>query len=285
MDMNAGTNPAPGGTESLIASNRASWDARAGVHEQSAFYDLEGLLRGEDHLAAFEYAELGDLTGRDLVHLQCHLGTDTVCLARAGARAVGLDFSAESVARARRIAAEAGVDVEYVHADVYDAVSALGGRAFDVVHTGKGALNWLPDLDAWARVAAELLRPGGLLHVVELHPLFTAAADEQPELASRLVLDWPAVATGEPNRFEAGQTYTDGPPLPGHTVTYEWSFGIGDVVRAVLGAGLRLVSLTEHEITPWARWDGMRPEGRWWRLPEGAPRVPLLFSLRAVRDA
>ncbi|MFB9429673.1 class I SAM-dependent methyltransferase [Streptoalloteichus tenebrarius] len=288
MDKTPGTTPprpAGAGVDAMMETNRANWDARAGVHEGSRFYDVAGLLRGEDHLAPFEYAELGDLRGRDLVHLQCHLGTDTVCLARAGARAVGLDFSEESVARARRIAEDAGLDIEYVRANVYDAVSALGGRTFDVVHTGKGALNWLPDLGEWARVAAALLRPGGMLHVVEFHPLFTAGADEQPDLARRLVLDWDYLATGEASRFDGGDTYTDGPAVTGMTETYEWSYGLGDVVGAVLDAGLRLVSLAEHDISPWARWEGMRPDGRWWRMPEGAPKLPLLFSLRAVRDA
>ncbi|MQA03725.1 MAG: methyltransferase domain-containing protein [Streptosporangiales bacterium] len=267
----------------MMRVNARNWDARTPVHADSAFYDLAGLRAGAERLAPFEYEELGGLAGRDLVHLQCHIGTDTVCLARAGARAVGVDFSAESVTTARRIAAECALDVRYECANVYDAAAVLDGATFDVVYTGKGSLVWLPDLHHWARVVAELLRPGGELYLVEFHPLLAAFADGQP--ADDLVVAYDYLPGRGAERLDSTQTYTDGAALAADTVSYQWTHDLGSVVNAVLGAGLRVTSLVEHVVLPWDRFPGMLPTGNgWWRLPASRPRVPLLYSLRAVRD-
>jgi SAM-dependent methyltransferase len=262
----------------MIEANRANWDARVPVHLRG--YDLDHLRRGGQRLAGFEYAAI-DVAGRDVLHLQCHIGTDTICLARHGARAVGLDLSGASVAAARELAAECGVDVEYVESDVYAAVEALGGRRFDVVYTGKGALCWLPDLHRWARVVAELLRPGGVLYAIDFHPLLLAAADPQPEHG--LLLDGNYLGAG-PERYDSPDTYAGRGALSGSTVSYEWAHGLDEVLDAVLSAGLRLTAFVEHDVSCWRRFPGMTDLGDgWFGLPNGAPRLPLMFSVRAVQ--
>jgi SAM-dependent methyltransferase len=261
----------------MIEANRANWDARVPVHLRG--YGLDHLRRGGQRLAGFEYAAI-DVEGRDVVHLQCHIGTDTICLARHGARAVGLDLSGASVAAARELAAECEVDVEYVESDVYAAVEALGGRRFDVVYTGKGALCWLPDLHRWARVVAELLRPGGLLYAVDFHPLMLAAADEQP--ARGLVLDGNYLGAG-PERYDSPLTYAGEGVLAGSTVTYEWAHGLDEVLDAVLSAGLRLTAFVEHDVTCWPRWDMADLGDGWYGWRDGALRLPLMFSVRAEK--
>jgi SAM-dependent methyltransferase len=194
---------------------------------------------------------------------------------------VGLDVSGASIAAARNLAAECGVDVEYVHGDVHAAVAALGGRRFDIVYTGKGALCWLPDLHRWAAVVAELLRPGGVLHLVEFHPLMLAAADEQP--GRGLLLDGDYLAAG-PRRWDTPLSYAGPGEVSGATVHYEWAHGIDEVLDAVLSAGLRLTGFAEHDVTCWGRWPGLVDLGDGWRgWPEGAPRIPLMFSVRAER--
>ncbi len=258
----------------MIETNRANWDARVPVHLRG--YGLDHLRAGGQRLADFEYAAV-PVAGRDVLHLQCHIGTDTVCMARHGARAVGLDLSGESVAAARALAGECGVDVEYVQSDVYGAVAALGGRCFDVVYTGKGALCWLPDLHRWAEVVAQLLRPGGLLHLVEFHPLMLAAADVQP--AGGLLLDGDYLATG-PTRWDEPVSYAGEGTLTDATVHYEWAHGLDEVLDAVLSAGLRLTSFVEHDVTCWGRWPGLVDLGDGWsRWPAGAPRLPLMYSV------
>lgn len=267
----------------MMSANQANWDARTPVHLASRFYGLDQDLDPTRWFAPFEWDDLGELVGRDVLHLQCHLGTETIAFARRGARAVGLDFSGASVAAANGIAEKAGLDVTYVQANVYDAVPALEGRQFDVVYTGKGALCYLPDLDRWAGVVAQLLRPGGRLYIVEFHPLLNSlgpkpGAGEGPELLLRH--DYLG-GDGAVHR-DATHTYTDGPAVEGATDSYEWMHGISEVVNALVDAGLTIRRLTESDELPWPRWPQMvRTPSGWWRLPE--PRIPLLYGLLATR--
>ncbi|WP_406404080.1 class I SAM-dependent methyltransferase [Streptomyces uncialis] len=267
----------------MMGSNEANWDARTPVHLASGFYGLADGLDPARWFAPFEWDDLGPLDGRDLVHLQCHLGTETLAFAERGAHAVGLDLSGASVRAARDIAARAKADIPYVQANVYDAVEALEGRRFDVVYTGKGALCYLPDLDRWAGTIARLLRPGGRLYVVEFHPLLNAlgpkpGADEGAELLLRHDYLGGRGAVLRDARY----TYTDGPAVSGATDSYEWMHGLGEIVDAVVGAGLRIETLREYDELPWPRWPDMtRTPSGWWRLPENAPRVPHMFALLA----
>ena len=232
--------------------------------------DLAPVRAGRPRLAAFEYAAM-DVAGRDVLHLQCREGADSICLARHGARVVGLDRSPAAVTAARALAQECAVEVEYVEGDVHDAVAALSGRRFDVVYTGKGALRCLPDLPRWAGVVAALLNPGGLLQVVEFHPLVQVA----DPTGARLTGDYFVERTPP---FDDG----DGPVEPERQ---RFMHGVGDVVATIVGAGLRVTGLQEHPLTPRPPWPGLRARGDgWWSWPAGAPRLPLLYSVQAVRD-
>jgi SAM-dependent methyltransferase len=163
-------------------------------------------------------------------------------------------------------------------------VAALGGRRFDVVYTGKGALCWLPDLHRWARVAAELLRPGGVLYAIDFHPLLQAAADDQP--ATGLLLSGNYLGVG-PERFDSPVTYTGDGLLAENTVSYEWAHGLDEVLDAVQSAGLRLTGFVEHDVSCWRRFPSMIDLGDGWSgwsgWPDGAPRLPLMFSVRAEK--
>lgn len=282
--------PAAGGTpstEEMVLANQANWDARTPVHVASEFYGLDGSRTAEDWFAPFEWTDLGSLQGRDVLHLQCHLGTETAAFAERGAaHTVGLDFSAAAVAEARRLAAAAGRDVEFVRSDVHRAVEALGDRRFDVVYTGKGALCYLPDLTAWAGVISSLLRPGGTFYLVEFHPLLDALGPTTSPDPQQLRLHYDYLGGRGPIRSDTPRTYTDGPPLTGATTSYEWRHGIGEVVSAVTGAGLTVQLVRETELLPWKRFDAMVPaDNGWWRLPPSEPVIPLLFALRAVKPA
>ena len=152
------------------AANLARWDEAAPLHAASELCDLVGFRSGRDDIRPFELIELEGVEALDLVHLQCHLGRDTLSWDRHGARVVGLDFSPAAIEVATQLAVDCEIDAEFVCADVYDARDALAGRCFDIVYTGIGALGWLPDIDEWALVVDGLLRPGGILYLVEIHP-------------------------------------------------------------------------------------------------------------------
>lgn len=273
-------------TVERLRANRANWDNRVPIHVASRFYGIDDpARRAEDWFGPFEWEDLGDLHGRDIIHLQCHLGTETVAFARKGARTVGLDFSGESIAAATRIAQQEGVEAEYVRADVYDAVDALGGRQFDVVYTGKGALCYLPDLCSWATVIADLLRPGGRVYIVEFHPVLQSLSPKpDPADGPELLLRHDYLEGRGAIERNAEFTYTDGPALQEATRAYEWNHGLGEVVTALVSAGLTITRLRETELLPWPRWQRMvRDESGWWRLPSTDPRIPLLYGLTAAK--
>jgi SAM-dependent methyltransferase len=154
-------------------ANRLNWDDRAGIHttDRSGTYPISTVISGGSSLNPIETKEIGDISGKDIVHLQCHIGLDTISLKNLGAKSVtGLDFSARSIAQAREFAREAGAKVLFVEGSVYDAQRLLGGETFDLVYVTWGAINWLGDIGRWARVVAALLRPGGALYLLDTHP-------------------------------------------------------------------------------------------------------------------
>ncbi len=258
--------------------NRANWDDRVPVHLASELYDLEGFRAGADSLRPFEAAEVGDVTGKLLVHLQCHVGLDTLSWARNGALVSGLDFSEPAIEAARSLAADLAIDASFVVADVYDAVTALGGRRFDVVYTGTGALVWLPDMPRWAGVVATLLEPGGFLYLVEGHPFAQILDDAQ---GANIVRDY---FDDRPWVEDYPYTYTDGPALK-HTRSVEIQHRLGQIVTALADAGLRIDFLNEHDFDAFQRFESLERHGGQYRFPAGRPRVPMMFSLRATRPA
>jgi len=271
-----------------FALNRAAWDEWAPAHAASPGYALERFLSDPSYLSEvvrFDLPLLGDVAGLDGVHLQCHIGTDTVSLARLGARMTGLDFSPASLAEARRLAAGAGNHVEFVEALVYDAPAVLGRERFDFVFTGIGALCWLPKIRPWAAVVAELLRPGGWLFIREGHPMMWALADHRTD--GLLVVDYPYFEHEQPIVDDEGGTYVETDVKFEDHVSHSWNHGLGEIVTALLDAGLQLRTLVEHDSVPWeAIPEAMeRTAAKEWRLAERPERLPTTYTLRAVKPA
>jgi len=286
--VDAGATPLP---PEARAANLRLWDAWTRIHENSAFYDVEGFRAGGTSLLPLELEELGPLVheGTTLLHLQCHFGLDTLSWARRGARVVGLDFSGEAVSLARRLAAETGLDgrAEFVCADVYDAGAHLGARTFDVVFVSWGAIEWLPDLDAWARVVARHLRPDGTLYVAEIHP-FASSLDEVPGTHDVQVKYRLLPAPERPYVDPVEGSYAERTADTEGLVAWGWEHNFSEIIGALTDAGLRLQHLHEFPMAPAPFWDWMvRDEDRWWWLPAkggGVRRdLPLSFSLRATR--
>nr|WP_255497066.1 MULTISPECIES: methyltransferase domain-containing protein [unclassified Mycolicibacterium] len=260
------------------------WDERAPAHAGSPDYAVDRLVADPESLSdvvRFDLPRLGDITGLRAVHLQCHIGTDTLSLARLGARMTGLDFSRASIAIARSIAARAGVGIDYVESDVYSAASVLGQDGFDLVYTGVGALVWLPDIRRWAEMVATLLRRGGRLFLREGHPVLWAVDEQRTDA---ITLGYPYFEHADPMRFDASDTYVETDAVFVHTESREWNHGLGEIVSALLDAGLRLSMLVEHDSVPWEALPGrMHNTDGEWRLDEHAERLPLSYTLQAVK--
>jgi SAM-dependent methyltransferase len=272
-----------------LDANRAHWDDRAAIHLESHFYDVEGWLRDRPGPRARELDALGDVDGLTLAHLQCHFGLDTLAFARAGATVTGLDFSPTAIDAARQIAQQAGLASAstFVCANVDDAPTALDHATFDIVYVSLGALCWLPSVERWARAAATLLvRPGGRLYLHDIHPLAWALADDA------FTLTYTYFEQAEPLAIDEPQTYTDQDRPLAHPRNYEWNHSLGEIVTALIGAGLRITRLVEHDWTVHQAWPWLVPvppahgvgsrEHRWTN-PASMPRVPLTYTLMAER--
>ncbi len=235
------------------------------------------------HVVRFDLPRLGDIGGLQGVHLQCHIGTDTISLARLGARMTGLDFSPASLEQARLLSDRAGPHVEFVEAELYQAAAVLGKEAFDFVFTGIGALCWLPSVDRWANVVTDLLVPGGRLFLREGHPMLWTLEDRRAD--GLLVAEYPYFERGQPMVFDDPGTYVETESRFTHTVTHEWNHGIGEIVTALLAAGMELTMLVEHDSVPWEALPGQmtRVERDEWRLTDRPWRLPHTYTLQAVK--
>lgn len=224
--------------------------------------------------------EVGDVRGRTLLHLQCHFGKDTLSWARRGAGVTGADFSERAIFHARALAAELGLDATFVCSPLDDLPDALGGQ-FEVVYTSRGVLGWLPDLTRWGQVVAHFLAPGGTFFLHEIHPAFQVYDEEAAEPPLRVRHSY--FGGGEPLRLEYEGSYAVA-DTGKRSVEYGWSHGLGEIVAALLDAGLRLTALREHPTVPWRSLPYLVEDSGGWRLPDSVPPQPLSFTLRATRD-
>ncbi len=233
-----------------LAVNLANWNSRVPFHEQG--YGLER-YRADPALLSevvqFDRPRLGDVAGLHGVHLQCHIGSDTLSLARLGARMTGLDFSGPALSVARRLAADCGAKIEYVEAELYRAVETLGGGRFDLVYTGIGALSWLPDIRRWAAVVSALLRPGGRLFVRDAHPMLVALTEPRPD--GLVTMEFPYFERGGGICFVARKTYVPHDGELASPASISFNHGLAETITAVMEAGLTLTAIEEHESAPW----------------------------------
>lgn len=269
-----------------LDANRAAWDEMAAIHAGGA-YDVEGFRAGRTGVRPNVPDDLGDVSGKRLLHLQCHFGMDTLMWARRGARATGVDFSPVAIQEACKLRDEVGLEAEFVQSDVLELPRNLVGQ-FDIVITYFGVLPWLPDLQRWGQVAAHFLAPGGLLYVADTHPVAALYEVGGGDTAPSLHYDY--FTHGRAQRFESsGGTYADPSAQTENRVTYEWQHTLQDILGAVVNAGLRVEYLHEFPYTfynvhyyqqgpPLMR---QNADGWWW-MNENPHRFPLMFSLRAA---
>lgn len=285
--------------DDYLTVNAANWDARAEVHMGPGGYRVDAMADPAwlSSIVSFDRPRLGDVSGLDALHLQCHLGTDTISLARLGARMTGVDLSAQSLRYARVLAERAGAQIGYVQADVYSAPEALGGRTFDLVYTGIGALCWLPDIRQWGRTVTRLLRPGGRLFVRDGHPVLNSVVglvvrDRHPDRDQQPDISGPGAVTPALElpywENEEGLTWSDEKSYAGQSpvaspVCREWNHALSEIVMAVLDAGLTLELLEEHDSVPWDALPGLmvQNDAEEYRLADRPQRLPASFTLSA----
>jgi SAM-dependent methyltransferase len=262
-------------------ADQSNWNRLAPLHAQSAFYDVASFKAGRSTLQRLEREELGDVAGRSMLHLQCHFGMDTLSWARLGARVTGVDYAESAIELARKLGCEAGLEAQFVCASIYDLPERLTGT-FDIVFTSYGVLCWLPDLPAWGRVIAHFLKPGGIFYIADGHP-FAGVFYNEPDAAG-LQVAYPYFHREEPEAYPCDGSYATDPGVEVKHISYEWCHTLGDVVNALLDAGLRLQFLHEFPFGFYKAFPFMvRSEDGKWRLPEHQESLPLIFSLKATK--
>ena len=280
------------------SGNLGHWEDLAAFHGtgNDSYYDIPALVSGEMSLRTVEVEAVAIATrglsvdGLAIAHVQSHIGVDSIHLARLGARVTAFDFSPTALERLRELAGLCGVEVRTVLADSQEIASPAFAEhhgTFDVVYATIGVVSWIADLGAWMRGAAALLKPGGRLVLLELHPLVC-----MPETVDPLVMDFPYANTGL-RHYEGTGSYAN----PEADLTWsidQFGWSIGETVNTAIDAGLSIVRLIEHVEAPFdPRGDILvQEEDGMFRLrlgtgADGAPAEPLpvLFTLVAERPA
>jgi SAM-dependent methyltransferase len=262
--------------------NRAHWDEATDVHLASDFYDVASFKAGQNRLHGIERAELGDVSGKTLLHLQCHFGLDTLSWARLGAEVTGIDFSERAIEEARALAKELSIPATFLVSELYELPANLSGQ-FDIVFTSYGAIYWLPDIKRWGEIAGSYVKPGGTFYIAEFHPvgfMFDTDHGQNPD-ASDYVRRYPYFHSDRPIRDESPD-YADPSTAMKNTVTYSWSHSLSDIINALIGGGLQIEYVHEFPFSTIQEFGFLEQhdDGNWYP-PEDKYDMPMIFSIKA----
>ncbi|MFH2055150.1 MAG: methyltransferase domain-containing protein [bacterium] len=266
--------------DDLLKANRDHWDKLTPLHGDSEFYDVEGFRQGRCVLTAIDVEEVGDVSGKSLLHLQCHFGLDTLSWARRGATVTGVDFSEKAIALAQALAEELSLPARFICSEVAKLTESLREQ-FDIIYTSGGVLGWLPELRSWATAITACLKPTGFFYLREFHP--TAYTYDDRKGVTEPTPHFPYFSLQEPLRFEDEWSYA-GPHLGEKSVNFEWPHPLSEIINSLLEAGLRLEYL--HEF-PYCTFQShpflVQGDDGFWRYPEKPNSLPLMFSIKAAK--
>ncbi len=254
--------------------NRKHWDDRTEAHFSHPDYKVKEFLEGTFDLHPLELKEVGDVSGKTLLHLQCHFGMDTLTWARKGAKVTGADISDKSIAYAEKLAQEAKItDARFIRTDLIDLPEKLDDE-FDIVFTSYGAIWWMSDIDKWAQVAAKYVKKGGFFYIADDHPASQMFDGEKKVI--------------EPYFHWGTERYYDETDYCAKDVVIEeevgWRWSLGDIVNALIKAGLTIEFLNEHPFCVYDKWPSfVKDEDGWYYYPDRKNDIPLTFSIKATK--
>ena len=260
--------------EEYLKVNRDMWNHWAEAHVNSAFYDNESFKKGRNSLNDIELKHLGDISGKDLLHLQCHFGQDTLSLARMGAKVTGLDLSDVAIETARNLATELGIEADFICANVLEMGKHLD-RQFDIIFNTYGIVGWHPDLLPWAQGIADHLKPGGEFHLTEFHPVVWMYNEDFTQVT------YGYFNTGE--IIEEAEGSYAAPDLKGMKTNYSWNQTLSDVISALLAAGLQLTLLEEYDYSPYPIFNESVQGEKGYQIKGLEGKLPLVYSIVAQK--
>jgi 2-polyprenyl-3-methyl-5-hydroxy-6-metoxy-1,4-benzoquinol methylase len=262
--------------QSNFEENKKAWNKRTAVHKDSAFYDLDTFKMGKSSLNKIELEELGDVTGKSLLHLQCHFGMDTMSWAREGANCAGVDLSDEAISLAKQINDELKLNTEFVCCNVYDLKQHLD-KKFDIVFTSYGTIGWLPDLGAWAAIVSHFLKPGGTFYIADFHPVLWMM-DENFE---KIKYDY---FNTETITEEISGTYTNR-DAPIKSTEHSWNHPFSEIINALLKHNLQIQQFNEFTYSPYNCFNNLEQStDGMWRIKGMHEKMPMMYSIKAVKQ-
>jgi SAM-dependent methyltransferase len=261
-----------------LQTNRELWEEWTDINSRSKMYDLDAFKQGRNKIDPLILSEMGDVTGKSMLHMQCHFGLDTLSWARLGADVTGADFSPKAIQLAQSLSSELNIPAHFICCDIYALPQHLQGK-FDIVFASYGVLAWLPDFPRWMRIASSFLKPGGTFYLADGHPNSWVF----DEYSNDWVLKYPYFQK-EPMVCEANGSYADRSPDNKSMTSYQWQHTLGEIVTAMCDNGLRLEFLHEFGFVEFQAHPSLveKSDG-FWHHPDGDDRLPLLFSLKAVK--
>ncbi len=271
-------------SDPFTEANRKLWNEWTELHIQAGTdYRalVEKLEAGGSVLDEDEQGELGEVSGKTLLHLQCHLGLSALSLARCGAIVTGVDWTERAIAHARSLSQKLGLPAEFICSDVYDLPAVLN-RRFDLVYTSGGVLTWLPDLERWAEIVSHFLKPGGTFYMREIHPIRRVLLPPRPDAFGAPVEH--GYFKPEPTRVPERGSYATPDASSVHTAYY-WTHNLGEIVSALCAAGLRLEYLHEFpQVVENCYTYDETAEGAVTRRLIHDVAIPRAFSVRATKQ-
>lgn len=262
--------------QEYFEANKELWNQRTVVHKDSSFYNLAGFKNGETVLTPIELKELGDVSGKTMLHLQCHFGMDSLDWARRGALVTGVDLSDNAIQEATQLNKELGLNARFVCCNVYD-TSLHVKELFDIVFTSYGTIGWLPDLQPWAKMIAERLKPGGVFYMADFHPVLWMFDDDFTHIQY-------SYENKEVIITESEGTYTDR-NADIKAKEYGWNHSISDLLNALIQAGLKINSFNEFMFSPYPCFrNTVEVEKGRWHIKGLEGKIPMMYSLKAVKQ-
>jgi ubiquinone/menaquinone biosynthesis C-methylase UbiE len=256
--------------------NKELWNNKTDIHVNSDFYDNENFIKGKSSLNKIELDLLGDIKGKSVLHLQCHFGQDTISLSRLGAKTVGIDLSDKAIATAKELAKTTNADAEFICCNIYDLPQHLN-QQFDIVYTSYGTIGWLPDMDKWAKIVSQFLKPKGKFVFVEFHPFIWMYDNDFKEIKYSYFNVEPII------EIEEG-TYADKSAEIKQT-SVGWNHDLSEVINSLIKNGLTINSFNEYDYSPYNCFnETIEIEPNKYRIKHLSNKIPMVYSLTATKQ-
>ncbi|WKK67173.1 class I SAM-dependent methyltransferase [Lutimonas zeaxanthinifaciens] len=258
-----------------IQVNKKLWDQKTEFHYESEFYNVEDFIKNENSLNPIEIDLLGNLTGKSLLHLQCHFGQDSISLNKLGAEVTAVDFSSKAIERARELNNKMEAKVRFIESDVYKLPEVLDQK-FDIVYTSYGVLGWLPDMKKWAEIVSNFLKPGGILVLVEFHPVVWMFSDDFKKIEFKY-------SDKDPIIEEYEGTYADrNADMTGKSIC--WNHGLSIVMDALIQQKLEIKTFEEFSYSPYDCFENTVEVEKGKYMIKGLEgKIPMIYSVKAVK--